>query len=640
MIGIFCFIGAVAIITIAHLIRVIRWEMFIEVYEKPQRKNLINATAWGYLLNYIVPFKLGDLLRAYLSGRRMKNGKSLGFSTVVVDRYLDVVAVGVVFIFLAIGNSGDSDIRSMAIMYIVLAVALLMAALLIFYFRGFSKKVLKAFAGIFNQKIEAKILKFSWALIWNFKDIFQKLSKLKLLLSTAIMWGCYIGSYMLFAEFLTWVGNKTSWTDVFIMLFAQNGLKESTGAATLLNAEMTQHTVYLALYMLVPIVILMLIALVARQGQAAGASDEDYLNLLPHLDERERLNFLESYFSDSNREYVENYLKINQGISIIRDLSAGSNATTMLCMDEKQTFFRKYAFGADGEKLFEQIKWIEENSERLSLPEILRQEKTEGYCYYDMPYNPNAVGLFEYAHSMPVEDAWNMIKRVLKRLEESIYKTDLRQADPATISEYISSKVDKNLKRIKSGKHIGKLLQYDKIIINGVEYNNLGFYEKYLTEDYLKKVFENDQYAVIHGDLTIENIICTRDAKGKDDFYIIDPNTGNLHDSPNLDYGKLLQSIHGGYEFLMAVKDVKVSENSINFLFTRSSAYKELHGKLKSYMDEEFGPDRTKSIYFHEIIHWLRLMPYKIEKDDKRSVLFYAGMLMVMNDVIEMYGDL
>ena len=32
-------------------------------------------------------------------------------------------------------------------------------------------------------------------------------------------------------------------------------------------------------------------------------------------------------------------------------------------------------------------------------------------------------------------------------------------------------------------------------------------------------------------------------------------------------------------------------------------------------------------------------MPYKIEKDGKRALLFYAGMLMVMNDVISMYGD-
>ena len=89
---------------------------------------------------------------------------------------------------------------------------------------------------------------------------------------------------------------------------------------------------------------------------------------------------------------------------------------------------------------------------------------------------------------------------------------------------------------------------------------------------------------------------------------------------------------------LMAAKDVKVNENRIDFLFTRSSKYMELHVRLKQYMENNFDRGRIRSIYFHEIIHWLRLMPYKIEKDDRRAMIFYAGMLMVMNDVIEMYG--
>lgn len=90
---------------------------------------------------------------------------------------------------------------------------------------------------------------------------------------------------------------------------------------------------------------------------------------------------------------------------------------------------------------------------------------------------------------------------------------------------------------------------------------------------------------------------------------------------------------------MMSTKSVKVSENKINFLFTKSSAYIELHERLRKYMKNQLGDERTRSIYFHEIIHWLRLMPYKIDKAGKRAVLFYAGMLMVMNDVIEMYGD-
>lgn len=638
--GIVYFIAAVIFICLAHFIRVLRWELFIDIYEKPDRKNLIQGLSVAFLLNYIIPFKLGDLIRAWFSGRKMKNGAPLGLSTVIVDRYLDIVCVGFIFVILTLSGIGGRVTQDTAAFYVILAIVVLLLMMAFFVFRGIIKKVIRAVASIFNSKIETMLLQFAWALIWNFKDIFQKISKLKLIVTTVGMWLSYLFSYFLFANCWRSIGSETTWTDVFIMLFAENGIKESTGAITLFkNEAIADYPIYIVFYMIVPIVILLVSSFLIREKAVDGEKEDNYLNLLPHLDPQERLDFLESYFSNSNKDYVKNYLKINQDISIIRDYSAGSNATTMLCMDGETIFFRKYAFGEDGEKLYQQILWIEANKDKLVLPKILKKEKTDVYCYYDMPYSSSSVGLFEYAHSMPVNQVWQLIQGVLESLEGSIYQIGVRKADRDTIHKYIQSKVNKNIEKIKNAKKIKNLQQFDTIFINGVEYRNLAFYEKYLCEDYLQKIFSDDTYAVIHGDLTIENIICTRDDKGQDDFYIIDPNTGNVHDSPNLDYGKLLQSIHGGYEFLMSTKEVKVSENNINFLFTRSAAYIELHNMLREYMQKNLGVKRTRSIYFHEIIHWLRLMPYKIEKDSNRALLFYAGMLMVMNDVISMYGD-
>lgn len=48
---------------------------------------------------------------------------------------------------------------------------------------------------------------------------------------------------------------------------------------------------------------------------------------------------------------------------------------------------------------------------------------------------------------------------------------------------------------------------------------------------------------------------------------------------------------------------------------------------------------QVRSIFFHEIVHWLRLLPYKIEKNGKRAILFYAGMVIVLNDVINWFED-
>ncbi len=633
--------GAVLFVCVAHVIRIARWQQFIRVYEQPGKRTLIQSLSFGYLLNYILPYKMGDFLRAWVSGRKMKNGKALGFSTVIVDRYLDIVFVGMVFIFLSWENGGVHGIvRQSAVFYMAAAVALAALPALACLCRSRLKRIVRAVAGMFNPVIESFLLRFFWALIWNFKDIFLKIRKKELLLQTFGMWAFYLISYCLYGAFLgEGKGYAVSWTDVFTMLFTQNGVTSSTFGSLLQEGRWnTADFISLALYMAAPPVLMLAVSVFVKEEHEA-VDTQEYLNLLPHLDPKERLDFLESYFSDDNREYVAAYLELNQQVSIIRDYSAGSNATTMLCMDGDGTFFRKYAFGDDGGKLYEQILWIRENRDMLPLPEIIRQGKNEIYCYYDMPYTSNSTGLFEYVHSMPLEKSWRMIRLALESLETSIYKTGVRACDRRTVQEYVASKVEGNLKKIRSAKRIQNLLAFDTVMVNGVSYRNLQYYEKYLTQEYLWGVFQNDVYAVIHGDLTIENIICSRREDGRDDFYIIDPNTGNVHDSPNLDYAKLLQSIHGGYEFLMSAKEVKVKGNRIDFLFTKSSAYIELHKKFREYMLGKFGSSQTKSIYFHEVIHWLRLMPYKIEKDEKRALLFYAGMLIVLNDVSKMYGD-
>ena len=629
---------AIILVCIAHVMRTLRWELFVKTYEKPNTKNLLQSLSIGYFINSFIPFKAGDLVRAWISGRKMKNGRGFALATVIVDRYLDILVVGILF---AIFSAFNLDSADSVWFYMFLAVSVLAVTLLVYILRGYVKKILKNIAGIFNAGIEIRLLRFFWSLIWSFKDIFKKISKTRLLLETLGMWILYLVSYYCFAAFLSHQGSNVNWLDVFYMLFTKNSIHVgSLGAITFTQGMMNAQMIWTGIYLFAPIVILFVISLCLKsKDDETLDSEEEYLNLIPQLDENERLNFLETYFSNERREYIESYLKINQNILIIRDYSAGSNATTMLCMNNEKNFFRKYAFGADGDKLYQQIEWLQRFKDIIPLPDIMQYQKQDNFCYYDMPYDSRAGGLFDYAHSMPKENAWKFIKKATECLENSLYKVNQRPADKATIDEYIKSKVNKNLDKIMNAKYLKRLMEYDEIIINGRSFHNLPYYLPYLSEEHLYDIFKNDTYSEIHGDLTIENIICTRNADGDDDFYIIDPNTGNVHDSSNLDYGKLLQSIHGGYEFLMATKNVSIERNRINFVFTKSEAYTYLYDMLDKYMREHFEEERVKSIYYHEIIHWLRLMPYKIEKNGKRVLLFYAGMLMVMNDVINNFEE-
>ena len=89
----------------------------------------------------------------------------------------------------------------------------------------------------------------------------------------------------------------------------------------------------------------------------------------------------------------------------------------------------------------------------------------------------------------------------------------------------------------------------------------------------------------------------------------------------------------------MHTSSVEVHNNHINYMHTKSLIYEELFKRYKSYLEKKFAAQKVKSIFFHEIIHWLRLMPYKIEKDEKRALLFYAGLIIVLNEIGEMYEE-
>ena len=627
---------AIITLSLAHFIKILRWRLFIEIYEEPRNRNLIQALSLGYLINLFFPFRvIGDFFRAIYSGKKMKNSYSLSFSTVIVDRILDIITVGILFYIFYIFSIYNKQIEKSFRFYMLFSVLIISLIILFYFFKGYIKIISLKVASLFNANIELNILKFMWALIWNFKDIFLKINKFKILIITTLMWLLYTFSYYLFSLFLLSQNYNFRLVDIFFLLFS----KDIFGTDFLLIEK--KVSIFFYIYMITPIIIMLLISkffTIKTYSKKNHREVEDYFNLFPNQDNKEKLEFLRKYFLDKDKSYIDNYLKINQKITIIRDFSAGSNATTMLCMKKDEIFYRKYSF-EDIEKLYEQVEWIVENKKRkLPLPEIIRKEKTNNYCYYDMLYKPSSIPLFEYIHSTPFEETWEMIENILKKLEEVLYTNKLRKADTESINKYIDLKVWDNITKIYDSKILKKLLRYDEVIINGKSYKNLSYYLKYLSKEYLYDIFRDDIYSDIHGDLTIENIICNLNTM-EEKYYIIDPNSENINNSANLDYAKILQSIHGGYEFMMRTYDISIEENQINFLFIKSQAYSYLYKKLNEYMNSKFEKEKIRSIYFHEIIHWLRLMPYKLKKDGKRALIFYSGLLMVLDDVITMYGE-
>ena len=633
------FMGAITFMVIGHLFKVKRWGLFISIYEQPVWNNLLSALALGHMINTAFPIRIGDVCRVLYSGKKFKNGYSLSLATVLADIYVDFICVSMMFLGLAIIGKGGRQLQGIARIYIVTAVLLLLSTVLGIIFRKLVKRSIKTIAGVFNEKIEFRILYVSYLTIASLKDLARKIKKSEFILYTVIIWLSYAGSYALFAEVIQQHGYYYSMSDVFTNFFSGMGLIYRVS-----KREIPLWSAYLFL----PLITCVIISVFVLKKIDNAEKKIVYRATLPQMNKTDRMAFLKTYYKDEDRDHIQAYLDINKDVLVLEDYSAGSNAATLKVIKQGKIFYRKYAFDEDGKKLSDQVDWIRDHYDDIPLPIIIGVHESVNFFSYDMHDYSGAVGLFQYIHSTPFEMSWGIIEAVLEDIRRNLHAKNIRPADNSKIDKYINEKVIENLKIIRNGgKYIKKLEQYEEVIANGRRLKTTRVYTALLEKDNLNQIFSVDEYSDIHGDLTIENIICLKNANEIDHsdyigkvipqkYYFIDPNTGNIHMSPFLDYAKLLQSLHGGYEFLMMVDNISIDGNQVDFLVTKSEVYEHLYEKYHQWLNAHFNREQIKSIYCHEIVHWLRLMPYKIRKDDKTAVCFYIGLLEVLNDVWEM----
>lgn len=81
-------------------VRAVRWKLLLEPIETIRFHLLFGSTMIGYFGNAVLPFRVGELLRAYSISSRKNIETSVAFGTVLLERTLDMLGlVGMILIF-------------------------------------------------------------------------------------------------------------------------------------------------------------------------------------------------------------------------------------------------------------------------------------------------------------------------------------------------------------------------------------------------------------------------------------------------------------------------------------------------------------------------------------------------------------
>lgn len=115
--------------------RAIRWKLIIQHRYKEKVSRVFDALAYGYMINQILPAKIGEVARAEYLSRKSKNSRSYILGTIAVERIFDLM---VIFMFLGVSvlfSKTIQDIFNSKWISIILIVAGLLG--IIIFLRNF-----------------------------------------------------------------------------------------------------------------------------------------------------------------------------------------------------------------------------------------------------------------------------------------------------------------------------------------------------------------------------------------------------------------------------------------------------------------------------------------------------------------------
>ncbi len=628
------FASAVSLLLLAHVGRALRWSFLFPKGSLDRRRPLLVGLGIGYAVNALLPFRIGEIVRALVVSGTERVRFAYVFATIVAERVADLAALAVLLVALLRFAREPSEVLRAAAVFAVAALALVLASLALRRSARLRQLIWQA-SGIFNDRIRLGIADFLWSAAEML--VGRHLLRWRFVVATVGMWALYLAAYGMFAHA----------TDARLLDVIANVLQHPLGSLALQQREAGAATSQLPLFLfvLIPIVMILMYGLLMRSRAFASAAEL----VLRHgksgrgaaKAHREAFgapssyeSFLNAHFSGESSAISGFGMEALHDCIVHRFFAGGSDAVTALVESDKQLAIRKFAVGAAAAKLKVQADWLGRHRHpELPLAEVIGERQGSSVYSYDMPVITPFNDFYDVIHSSGPEQRRALLSQVFLCVDGLHRRTSTGTGDPKLLADYLATKATGNADHILSA--VRSSLGGEVYSINGESFS-LAEWECLRSPDWLRGQIKQRQVASIHGDLTIENvIIAPQHAFG---LYIIDPNPENIFDSPLLDWAKLMQSLHLGYETLNRGLSVKQDGSSLALTTPRSQAYAELHRLLEEQVAARFGPDGLREVYFHELIHYLRLTPYKFRQSRPRGIGFFACTSILLRRYRENWG--
>lgn len=100
-INLFWYASGCIMAIIAIFLRAVRWKLLLKPMRSFKVIPLFKGTIVGFFGNYVLPIRMGEILRAYITGKFTNYSGTKLFPTIIAERFIDMIAF---FVFILIAS--------------------------------------------------------------------------------------------------------------------------------------------------------------------------------------------------------------------------------------------------------------------------------------------------------------------------------------------------------------------------------------------------------------------------------------------------------------------------------------------------------------------------------------------------------
>ncbi len=201
-------------------VRAVRWQYLLSPIQKISVQRLFPVVVIGYMANNVLPVRMGEIVRAYVLGRREGVRKTAGLATIVVERIMDgitmILFLSVFSLFVKIGTSIEGLEK--------IAAGVFLVVIALFFVVAHSREWMKKLEGFGLKFVPAKLRPRVAGIADSFIDGLQILRQWRDLLMVFVLsvlaWGFEAGMYWMVA--LAFNNLNLSLAAVFMTLAVAN----------------------------------------------------------------------------------------------------------------------------------------------------------------------------------------------------------------------------------------------------------------------------------------------------------------------------------------------------------------------------------------------------------------------------------